>query len=74
LYGDVWDEAILTRRVGEVRRGLGLDGEDVRPNGEDRAAFAFWGGVSVLTYLATGAFMFAPALALLGVLWLWLAR
>ena len=74
LYGDVWDEAILTRRVGEVRRRLGLDGEGVRPNGADRAAFAFWGGVSVLTYAATGAVMLAPALALFAAWWLWLAR
>jgi hypothetical protein len=75
LYGDVWDEAILKRRVGEVRRGLGLDGaEEVRPDGADRAAFAFWGGVSVLTYAATGAVMLAPALALLAASWLWLAR
>lgn len=70
LYGDVWDESILARRVGEVRRRLKLDAaEDVRPTRDDRVAFAFWGGVSVLTYVATGAFMFAPALALLWVLW-----
>ena len=33
-YGDAWDEALLTRRVGEVRRGLKLDEEaEVRPEG-----------------------------------------
>jgi len=32
------------------------------------------GGVSVLAYAATWAVIFAPALALLGALWLWLAR
>ena len=74
LYGDAWDESILARRVGEVRRGLNLDGDDVRPTRDDRVAFAFWGGLSVLAYVATGAVMFAPALALAGVLWLWLAR
>jgi hypothetical protein len=74
LYGDAWDESILGRRVGEVRRGLGLDVEGARPTREDRAAFAFWGGVSVLTYVAAGAVMFVPALALLDVLWPWLAR
>ena len=74
LYGGAWDESILNRRVGEVRRGLNLDGEEVRPTRDDRVAFAFWGGVSLLTYVAAGAVMFAPALALLGVLWLGLAR
>lgn len=72
LYGDAWDESILARRVGEVRRRLKLDGEDARATRDDRVAFAFWGGVSVLTYVATLAVMFAPAL--LGALWLWLAR
>jgi hypothetical protein len=70
LYGDEWDESILVRRVGEVRRRLNLDEEDARPTRDDRVAFALWGGVSVLTYVATGAVMFGPALALLGVLWL----
>jgi hypothetical protein len=74
LYGDEWDESILARRVGEVRHRLGLDEQDMRPNVGDRAAFAFWSGVSVLTYVGTGVVMLAPALALLAVLWVWLAR
>lgn len=74
LYGDVWDESILARRVGEVRRRLNLNGAEARATREDKVSFAVWGGMSVLTYLATGAFMFAPAVALVGVLWLWLAR
>jgi len=42
LYGEVWDESILARRVGEVRRRLNLDGGDVRPTRDDRVAFALW--------------------------------
>ena len=74
LYFDEWDEAILARRVGEVRRRLGLEGREARPAPGDRRAFAFWAGVSLLTYAAAGALMFAPLAALAGVLWLWLAR
>jgi hypothetical protein len=74
LYFDRWDEGILARRVGEVRRGLGLEEAEARAAPGDRSAFAFWAGVSLLTYAAAGAVMLAPALALLGFLWLWLAR
>ena len=78
LYFDTWDEAILARRVGDVRRRLGLDERDARPTADDNKAFALWAGASLLTYVAAGAVMLAPLvallLALLGVLWLWLAR
>jgi hypothetical protein len=75
LYFDEWDEAILSRRVGEVRRRLGLDSEEARPTREDRRAFLFWSAASLLTYAVTGLVMLAPPLALAGVtLWLWLAR
>ena len=74
LYGDVWDEAILARRVGDVRRRLSLEGPDARPAPGDRSAFAFWAAISLLTYAAASAFMLAPPLALLGALWLWVAR
>lgn len=75
LYFDQWDEAILSRRVGEVRRRLGLNSEEGTPSREDRRAFLFWSAASLLTYAATGAAMLAPAAAALGVmLWLWLAR
>ncbi len=74
LYGDVWDESILARRVGEVRRRLKLDGGEARATRDDKVSFALWGGVSVLTYVATGALMFAPVVALVGALRLWLAR
>jgi hypothetical protein len=74
LYGDVWDESILARRVGDVRHRLKLDEEEVQPTRDDRVAFAFWAAASAAAYVATGAFMLAPAFALLGLLWLWLAR
>src|SRR5215211_4404558 len=48
LLGYAWDGSILARRVGEVRRRLKLDGGEARPTRDDRVAFAFWGGVSVL--------------------------
>ena len=74
LYFEAWDDSILARRVGDERRRLRLDSAGARPTWRDRAAFAFWAGVSLATYVATGALMFAPALALAGVLWLWMWR
>src|SRR5215213_2468680 len=78
LYFETWDDSILARRVGDERRRLGLDAgvdsEGARPAWRDRAAFAVWAGASLATYFASGALMFAPALALLGALWLWLGR
>jgi hypothetical protein len=75
LYRDVWDEAILARRVGEVRRRLHLDGDAAaRPTQSDKRAFALWSAISLLTYAASCAVALLPMLALLGVLWLWLAR
>lgn len=76
LFYEEWDEAILGARVGEVRRRLGLaaGAGEARPSGRDRAAFAFWAAASLLSYAAAGALLFAPALVLIGGLWLWLAR
>jgi hypothetical protein len=74
LYGDEWNESILGRRVGEVRRRLGLDGKDVRPTRDDKVSFALWAAASAAAYVATGAVMLAPALALGVVLWLFFAR
>jgi hypothetical protein len=74
LYYDEWDDSILGRRVGDVRHSLRLDAAEARPTWRDRAAFAFWAAASLATYAATGALMFAPAAALLGVLWLWFWR
>lgn len=73
LYGDAWDESILGRRVGDVRRRLKLDGGDVRPTRDDRAAFAFWAAASAATYFAAGALLLAPAFVMLAALWLYFA-
>jgi hypothetical protein len=75
LYGEVWDESILARRVGEVRARLGLDVDGAQPDGDDRAAFLFWAAASLLTYAAAGFVILAPPLALFGIaLWSRLAR
>ncbi len=74
LYFEAWDDSILARRVGDERRRLGLgtgrDSVGARPSPRDRAAFALWAGASLATYAAAGALMLAPALALLGAIWL----
>src|SRR2546423_459712 len=64
LYFTEWDEAILTRRVGEMRRQLKLDGERVRPTAEDKAAFVFWSAASVFAHLALTAAALFPLLAI----------
>lgn len=74
LYGDVWDESILGRSVGELRERLGLSFEEAGPTREDRAAFAFWAAASAAAYAATGAVMLAPVLALAAALWVYVAR
>jgi hypothetical protein len=74
LYGDAWDESILARRVGEVRRRLGLDGSEARATRDDKVSFALWAAASAAAYVATGAVMLAPALALAAALWFYFAR
>src|SRR5215213_1288690 len=74
LYGDAWDESILVSRVGEVRRRLGLDVGEARATLDDKLSFALWGAASAAAYVATGAVMLAPALALAAALWLYFAR
>ncbi|HEX8719827.1 MAG TPA: hypothetical protein VF736_04240 [Pyrinomonadaceae bacterium] len=74
LYFDEWDDSILQKHVGDVRRRLRLDAPARPLTWRDRAAFAFWACASLSTYAAMGAVMFAPALALLGALWLWYWR
>jgi hypothetical protein len=69
LYFTEWDEAILARRVGEMRRQLGLDCRAVRPTLGDEAAFVFWSAASLLTYLAAAAVALLPLFVVLGVLW-----
>lgn len=70
LYFTEWDEAILARRVGEMRRQLRLDCRAVRPTLGDEAAFVFWSAASLFTYLAAAAVTLLPLLIVLGVLWM----
>ena len=75
LYFDEWDEAILSRSVGEVRARLGLDADVARPTRADTTAFMFWSAASLLTYATAGFVLLAPPLVLFGILlWPWLAR
>ena len=74
LYGDEWDESILGRRVGELRRRLGLDADEARATRDDKVSFVFWAAASAAAYVATGACVLAPAFALAAAVWLYLAR
>jgi len=70
LHFSEWNEAILARRVGEMRRRLRLDCGDVRPTLRDEAAFLFWSAASLLAYLAASAVALLPVFLLLVVLWM----
>jgi hypothetical protein len=74
LYFEEWDEAILTRRVGEMRRQLKLDGERLKPTVEDKAAFVFWSAASLFTHLALTVVALFPLFAVAGVLWFLVSR
>ena len=74
LYGDEWDEAILGRRVGEVRVRLGLDGGEARATREDKLSFVCWAAASAAAYVAAGACLLAPLFALAAALWVSSAR
>jgi hypothetical protein len=50
--GGEFEEAILTRTVGEVRRDLELDRPTPPPTASDVAAFALWTTVSAIHFLA----------------------
>ncbi|HEX3559640.1 MAG TPA: hypothetical protein VHU19_10560 [Pyrinomonadaceae bacterium] len=73
LYSTEWDEAILARRVGEVRRQLRLNGEEVMPTLEDEAAFIVWSAASLLTYLAAIGVALLPPFVTLAIWWIYLA-
>ena len=70
LYFTEWDDALLARRVGEMRRRLRLDAGNVRPTLRDKEAFVLWSAASLLTYLAVAVVTLLPALVALGLLWL----
>ena len=69
LYGQAWSEATLERKVGPVRRDLGLDQPPAAPTLSDCAAFAGWS----LLAIGCGLLSLLPLGALIGGL-LWLAR
>lgn len=70
LYGETWDERILTRRVGNERRRLGLDAPPARARARDVWSFCLWAAASVTTYLATGALLLSPLLVVVvALLW-----
>jgi hypothetical protein len=47
LYATAWDDALLGRRVGEVRAELGLDGDRPPAASRDRIAVAGWAAAAV---------------------------
>ena len=47
LYGARHDDALLDRRVGEVRATLGLESPEDAAGAEDRAAFGRWSALAV---------------------------
>ena len=70
LYGLEWDDRLLALRVGDVRRRLRLDRPAEGATARDRAAFAFWAGVSAAVYFLTGLLLLLPLLAAaLAALW-----
>jgi hypothetical protein len=53
LFGETFDDALLSRRVGEMRRELLLEGEGVGASARDVVAFVAWSLASAATYTAT---------------------
>jgi hypothetical protein len=60
LYAGVWDEALLERRVGELRAQLRLDAKPTPATPADRAAFVGWALAASALSLATSALALAP--------------
>jgi hypothetical protein len=60
LYGGAWDEALLERRVGELRRQLGLLAPPIAATPADLAAFVGWSLAALALALATTALVLAP--------------
>lgn len=68
LYGGVCDDALLARRVGDVRAELGVDGAPPEADSADRTAWRRW--VALAACLA----WWGPALPMAALAWWWLAR
>ena len=71
LFRARFDDELLAKKVGTMRRALGLDRDAGNASPADALAFVAWSCVSVATYAATGAILLAPlAVAVLSALWL----
>ena len=73
LYRWRFDEELLSSRVGDVRRRLGLDRAPGRPTAGDKIRFLAWAAASVAVYGATGLTLLAPPAALLAAVWWFLS-
>ncbi|MCA1564771.1 MAG: ubiquinone biosynthesis protein COQ4 [Acidobacteria bacterium] len=67
LYRATFSEELLARKVGDVRRELGLDKTPAPPAPADQKAFIFWSLVSAGVFAGTWAMALLP-LAVLGLL------
>jgi hypothetical protein len=70
LYGHEWDDALLAREVGELRRLCGLD----RPPPahaplRDKVSFALWAFFSVIFYVPAVVVLFPPVALLSLAIW-----
>jgi hypothetical protein len=71
LYHDMtFNDELLARRVGAMRRALRLDGGEGSVTRRDVAAFVAWSFASVAAYFAAGGVLLAPFIVAL-VLLLW---
>ncbi len=72
LFGETFGDALLARRVGEVRREMLLDGEGacahVKAGARDVVAFVAWTLAGVATYLVAVAVPLAPVALVIYVL------
>jgi len=70
LYGREWDDALLAREVGELRRLCGLDGAPcARVPLRDKASFALWAFASAVFYVPAVAVFFPPVALLSLAVW-----
>ena len=60
LYAGVWEEALLEKRVGELRQQLRLTRPASAARLADRAAFLGWALAAAVFWLATSALVLAP--------------
>ena len=67
LYRATYSDALLARKVGDMRRELDLHREPSEPSPADRRAFVLWSLASVVTYAATWSAVLLP-LAVLALL------